>query len=571
MRPSVLRVIVLLFLLLPTAASIPLAAQGEQNLCPVIVQQALNTLGQNCAGLGRNSACYGFNNIASTFSQPVPDGFFSRASDKTELVILETIQTAPLDLSSQEWGVAVLSAQANIPGALPGQAVTFLLLGDASLTNAVDPAEANPGVLTGITGADTDLREAATTESASLRLIPAGTVLEVDARSADGLWLRALPPAGPGWLLRTALNPNPLFDQLPPEGEQRFGPMQAFTFRTGLGDPQCAEAPSVVAVRSPQGLTVDLNANGANIQLGSLIIMQLIPPGNQMRITVVEGQVVLDAGTPFERTVSAGFSSTRCVVDDGESITIGADCGWTEPEPIPPDFVFTEQAVLATYEELGFTVDESPAGDACVPGQTITYSVVRGDTLASVSRRFSTSIGAIMRANGLTDPDILPLDASLTIPCGEEAPIPSQPNPPPAPNPPPPASDVDCTPFRGTSPLDGLAYGTNTFYWDPAPGATGYRINIYNVGELGGRLMTSFTAAAGQTSLAAPITIENSGHGFSFAWEVQALGPNGVACSSGPFQVPRQPQGPLPPEPSMTPTLVPTPSSTDEPCWECNN
>lgn len=558
MRRLFLRLLTLVCILLPLAASLPSAARQDQNLCPVIVQQALNTLGQNCAGLGRNSACYGYNNIASTFSQAVPDGFFSRASDKTELAILQSIQTAPLDLTSQEWGVAVISAQANIPGALPGQAVTFLLLGDASLTNEVPTDEASPGVLTAITSAGADLYESGSFESALITTIPGGTVLEVDARSADGDWLRALPPAGPGWLERAAVSPNPAFDLLPAEGEQRFGPMQAFTFRTGLGDPQCVEAPSVVAIRSPEGLTVDLNANGANIRLGSLIIMQILPPGNVMRITVVEGRVVLDAGTPFETVLEAGFTSTRCVTEVDGQLVVGEECGWTEPEPIGEDFIFTEQAVLATYEELGFTVDEI----GCTPGQSIQYTVQRGDTLFSISRRFETSMGAIMRANNLTDPDIVPLNVTLTIPCGADEPLPPNPNPPPnPPGPNAPQTGVDCTPFRGTSPLDGFAYGNNTFFWEPAPGATGYRINIYNVGELGGRLMTTFTAPAGATSLSAPVTVENTGFGFTFAWDVQALGPNGVACSSGPFSIPRAPQGslgePPVPTPEVTPTLFP--------------
>jgi hypothetical protein len=557
------RLLTLLLILLPIGASLPSAAQQDQNLCPAIVQQALDTLEQNCAGLGRNSACYGFNNIASTFSEPVPDGFFSQASDKTELAILQSIQTAPLDLTSQEWGVAVLNVQANIPGALPGQAVTFLLLGDATVTNEVPPDEANPGVLTAITSAATDLRESGSLASAVIAAIPGGTVLEVDARSADGDWLRVLPPAGPGWLERAAVSPNPIFDQLPLDGEQRFGPMQAFTFRTGLGDPQCVEAPSVVAIRSPQGMTVDLNANGANIRLGSLIIMQILPPGNVMRITVVEGRVVLDAGTPFETVLPAGYTSTRCVVEQDGELVVGEECGWTEPELTDEDFVFTEQAVLATYEELGFTVEEVAE---CVPGLSLRYTVALGDTLFGLSRRFNTGMGSIMQANGLTNPNILPLGVTLTIPCGANEPLPTGVPVPPSQNTSTSTAAVDCTPFRGTSPLDGLAYGNNTFYWDAAPGATSYRINVYNVDERGGQLMTSFSAPAGTTNLSAPITVENTGFGFTFAWDIQALGPNGgVACSSGPFQIPRQPQGPLAPAP--TPTPVVTPEATYDPCF----
>jgi hypothetical protein len=39
---------------------------------------------------------------------------------------------------------------------------------------------------------------------------------------------------------------------------------------------------------------------------------------------------------------------------------------------------------------------------------------------------------------------------------------------------------VDCRSFHATSPLNGLNYGENTFYWDAAPGATQYRVTVYN-------------------------------------------------------------------------------------------
>ena len=46
-----------------------------------------------------------------------------------------------------------------------------------------------------------------------------------------------------------------------------------------------------------------------------------------------------------------------------------------------------------------------------------------------------------------------------------------------------PRPNVDCRPFKATSPLDGLNYGMNTFYWDAAPGATSYRVNVQGAGS----------------------------------------------------------------------------------------
>jgi len=74
--------------------------------------------------------------IAATFSDPQPVGFFSIPSDRASLATLQSIQTAPLDLAG-ELGVSLLNVQANVPGSLPGQAITFVLMGDVKVENSV--------------------------------------------------------------------------------------------------------------------------------------------------------------------------------------------------------------------------------------------------------------------------------------------------------------------------------------------------------------------------------------------------------------------------------------------------
>lgn len=51
---------------------------------------------------------------------------------------------------------------------------------------------------------------------------------------------------------------------------------------------------------------------------------------------------------------------------------------------------------------------------------TEVYTIVKGDTLSKIARRFNTSIGAIKVANGLTS-DVIQLGQRLTIPVGESA------------------------------------------------------------------------------------------------------------------------------------------------------
>ncbi|MEZ4667104.1 MAG: SH3 domain-containing protein [Anaerolineae bacterium] len=93
-----------------------------------------------------------------------------------------------------------------------------------------------------------------------------------------------------------------------------------------------------------------------------------------------------------------------------------------------------------------------------------------------------------------------------------------------------PSGDVSCDGFKPTSPLDGLKYGLNTFYWDPAPGATSYRLTVVGVGS---------------TDVSAPTTttnfdLYNAGQNFQMSWYVEALVNGQVSCTSQTVTIPRE-------------------------------
>jgi hypothetical protein len=153
-------------------------AQGE---CPELVERAIAAVGDNCSALDRNSACYGYNLVTATFAEAQPAGVFSEPADRAGLTSLETISTAPLDLDNQFWGVAVMSVQANVPNSLPGQVVTFILMGDVALTNAVRPDEALKAVepVNVTLGMVTDVRSAPTLNANVIATVQAGTALRL--------------------------------------------------------------------------------------------------------------------------------------------------------------------------------------------------------------------------------------------------------------------------------------------------------------------------------------------------------------------------------------------------------
>lgn len=108
---------------------------GQSLTCPTIVETALASAEQHCNGLGRNSVCYASDHIDAVFRPtllPVP---FAVPSDIADLSVIEQIQTAALNLATQQWGVAVMNIQARMENTLPGQGVIVLLMGDSTMAS----------------------------------------------------------------------------------------------------------------------------------------------------------------------------------------------------------------------------------------------------------------------------------------------------------------------------------------------------------------------------------------------------------------------------------------------------
>jgi len=360
---SSLRVTVLLFVLigglvLVSLSPIPAVAQ-DGSACPPVVTQALASVGSACDGLGRNSACYGFQSVSATFAQPQPSGFFSRVGDTAGLTTLQTIRTAPLDLVRNRWGVALLNVQASLPNTLPGQTVTFLLLGDAEIENAVTPDAAfRGGIPVSVrTIAPTALHQQPTTSALIIATVAADLPLPADARTEDG-WYRVASGGQYGWVEGIALTVPAPAARLPvfTPGTSST-PMQAFFLRTGAGAPVCSDAPDALIVQGPQELTIDLTVNGADLRVGSTVVIRTIPdreadgtigtsetPGSNLEISVLDGGVLVNPDTDQQVVIDEGETTSTCLF---EPANLGSDaeqndqvvdpsCPWTEPQPIDP-------------------------------------------------------------------------------------------------------------------------------------------------------------------------------------------------------------------------------------------
>jgi hypothetical protein len=348
--------------------------------------------------------------------------------------------------------------------------------------------------------------------------------------------------------------------------------------------------------------------------MGSLITLQVLPDGLTMQLTTLEGDAIIGKGTPDEVDVPAGSTTTHCLSapqnlgDDGNANdqTLGTDCKWTQPRSATVFELEQGQTAQAILDRLGLTrtdlvvapeptaiatavvpeptavpVSPVPPPTECPVGSNITHVVSAGENLYRISVRYKTSMGAIMAANGITDANHIFSGQRLIIPCGVETGLPSVPQLPSGPptipgnGQQPPVSPifptgVDCSHFRATSPLDGLNYGFNTFYWDGATGATSYRVNVYGIDEAKGALVGSFDSAGPVTSLTADITYETTGFGFKFAWDVQALFNGVVACISSRTTLPRAGR---PDTGQVVPGIpaAPTPTGAFTARWRCSS
>jgi LysM repeat protein len=507
--------------------------------CPALVEQALVAVGNNCADMDRNSACYGYNELDATFSQAFPDDYFVAPSDRTSLVYLDTLATQPLDLENDRWGVAVLNIQANLPNTLPGQGVIMMLVGDAEIRNDVPAEEANTigEPLSTATLQDTNVHASPSLTSDFITTIPTNEIVLVDGFNTPQTWLRMVNNGTIGWIQSETVARLAAMDNLPTIGANHPTPMQAFYLSTGIGQSQCSEADSMIAVQSPEDITVDLTVNGVDIRVGSLVTFQNLDD-NILSLVVHRGS----ARTVFGNIIEAGQSAFAVIQqnpDGSETIII-----WGDPVPASQNDLAlgktAQMGINQVAKNNGWperSVDESTSESSTTTPQSTSESgelihiVVSGETLFSIGRLYDASLPAIVARNGLSDPYILFVGQELVIPnpgsgfVGLPSSASSTPQTPSSTD----TSSGTCGELQLIAPLGPVPTEPVPYYWSGVSGATQYQVNIYD--QATGMLMgtrytngaeTSVTISAGELSV-----------GGGLQWEVIALQNGQVLCGTG--------------------------------------
>ena len=351
-----------------------LAQSDQSQVCDSIVDDALVQIGDFCDSMDRNSACYGYNEVTSSFfvtNHPE----FNTPSDRVELTQLQTIQTSPLNIDDGRWGIAVLNARANLPMTAPGQNVVMLLVGDATLENDITPqtvVDVN-NTVEAVTQYNANLREGPTTQSSIVTVARAETTLAVDMLSWDGRWLRVPQPEGNvAWISRDVVTIDAeTLDSLAAPNPTRISPMQAFYFTGGLGQASCARAESTVYIQGPNNIRVDLNVNGAQVTIGSTIAIDF-EDDSTMRVSTLSGMAYVDGiVVPAGHFVSAQLDENRTIIADTWSVLQGIDrtmaAQFALIEDVPANLLHYEVELMPPYASTNIT----PVSSGAVNNTTI--------------------------------------------------------------------------------------------------------------------------------------------------------------------------------------------------------
>lgn len=299
--------ILLILLTIMTFSNTPdTQAQSEAVDCPILVETALNAADEACSATGRNQACYGNLVIDASTREPAT---FETTGDIVQVSNIESLELASMNVARNEWGVALMRVQANLPDTLPGSNVTFLLFSDVVIEDAGYEGDATPPpVLNATTIENSNVRSGPSTDFFVIDSLNSGDSLIVNGRNEAGDWLRVELPSGvnTGWMAATLLEVEGDIStlELASAGSEstttQFGPMQAFYFRSGIGDAPCNAAPdSGMIIQTPEGLfTVDLQINGVNVQLGSTMYLTAGVDENgeiQFNIHMIEGDARIES------------------------------------------------------------------------------------------------------------------------------------------------------------------------------------------------------------------------------------------------------------------------------------
>src|SRR5260221_11311550 len=320
---------------------------GGALACNQVLPLAQKNIASKCNNLDVNQVCYANKTIAVAYPDQgaVNPVAFAQTGDIAPLSTFKSITTSPLNLETGDWGLALLKVQATVPGATAGQAVTFILYGDTTVSGlgpSTNSTAAPAASCSATTQRATYLRAQPDLVSDKTQLLPAGTTTNVSERLANNTWVIDNAQGKSGWLfvqnnatLSCDINNLKVLDPSSPAVLAGSG---AFYFSTGIGAPSnCAHvSPGGLPVQSPSRHKGTVRAHDADNTIHSTV--QITAKTNQnMSLSVLEGQADVDAGGQHQ----IATTGQKLTIPLGNSPTGGNNQGFeangppSPPSPIP--------------------------------------------------------------------------------------------------------------------------------------------------------------------------------------------------------------------------------------------
>lgn len=389
-------------------ATMTVVAQGQS--CANTVERAFASLAEHCAGLARDSACYGNPRVEASYAADAVSPAFGARGARAASNELATLEAGALDEAQSQWGVAVMHLGANLPHTYEGPGIIVMLAGEAALTNEVDadavmeiPAPVSTAALE-----PTSLFRHPGVIPEAVADIETDELLLVDATDGGGQWLRVVNDGAIAWVEADKVARLKAMDGLPVLDLGATFAWQALSLATGVDYPACAEAEPMIAIQTPENLPASFSVNGVDIHIGSLVTFQQVHR-NALSLTVHRGEVT----TIFGQTVrqSESIIGILAETDEREATVLewsGALSGSVE------EFARGQRA-QAALNALA-RANGWPEREAYNYLQDVIHVVQPGETLYGLTASYETSVDLIIEANGGDDSLRVLIGMELVIP-----------------------------------------------------------------------------------------------------------------------------------------------------------
>ena len=269
---------------------------------------------------------------------------------------MRLLSTSPLNETDQTWGVALMKAQANLADTLPGENVTFLLYGGATVDNVTPSMEAVV-MSTGL-GAPAC---AAAPSAAVLLQSPHGSQVNMTINGAG------------------------------------------VTFGSTL---------YITAVRNGE-LTIATIEGLARVEAFNVI--QTVSPGAQVRLPLGSSSGLDVTGPPsppepfdLNRIQTAPLG----LLPDAVQIPPPISAGPTATPTLPG------LPITSTLPPVTVVLPPTAVPAACVPRSdwAFTYTIQSGDTLSRIAQRFGLTVAQLQSGNCITDANLINAGQVLRVP-----------------------------------------------------------------------------------------------------------------------------------------------------------